>query len=207
MTQPPQGPKKSNKGLIAIISIIVVVVLIIGGVGAALAMHSKSNTANTPSPTATTATNGVTPTVAATQPTSSTPSTGTTGTLNQPIQAGTDWVVTVTHVTATTNSDLPPKAGDTYLEITLSLKNISATQQLVSSLLQFSLVDSTGGKYEEALTDTNVTKTPDGNVDAGQTLNAQLAYEVPQTQHNFVLSFDYGLIDGSDSSVNWQLSV
>ena len=207
MAQPPQGPKKSNKGLIAIISIVVVLVLILGGVGAVFALRSKSPTANVPTPTAqnTPATNGVTP--AATQPGGgTTPSTGTSGTLNQPVQAGT-WVVTVTHVAATTQSDLPPKPGNAYLEITLTLKNTAATQQLVSSLLQFSLSDSTGGKYDEALTDTNVHQPPDGNINAGQTLNAQLAYEVPQSQHNFVLSFQYDLINGNNSTVTWQLSV
>lgn len=208
MAQPPQGPKKSNKGLIAIISIIVVLVLIVGGVAAALAMRSKGNTANTTAtPTSTAATNGTTPTAAATQPGNSTPSTGTSGTLNQPVQAGTDWVITVTKVAANSSGDFPPKAGDTYLEITMSLKNVSATKMVVSSLLQFSLVDSVGGKYDEALTDTNVTKTPDGDVEAGQTLDAQLAYEVPQSQHNFVLAFDYGLLSGSDANVTWQLSV
>ncbi len=207
MAQPPEGPKKSNKGLIAIISIVVVLVLILGGIGAAFALRSRGTTANSPTPTTqnTPATNGVTP--AATTPAgSTTPSTGTSGQLNQPVQAG-NWVVTITHVTTTTASTLPPKPGNTYLEITLSLKNTAATTQLVSSLLQFSLADTNGGKYDEALTDTNIHHPPDGNVNAGQTLNAQLAYEVPQSQHNFVLSFEYNLLQGSNAIVTWQLSV
>jgi flagellar basal body-associated protein FliL len=207
LTQPPEGPKKSNKGPIAIISIVVVLVLILVGVLAAFALRSSNPTVNTPTPTVqnTPTTNGVTP--APTQPPAgNTPSTGTSGSLNQPVQAG-NWVVTVTHVTATTSSALPPKAGNTYLEINLTLKNTSATTQLVSSLLQFSLIDASGGKYDEALTDTNIHQPPDGNVNAGQTLNAQLAYEVPQSQHTFVLSFNYGLIEGNNSNVTWQLSV
>jgi flagellar basal body-associated protein FliL len=206
LTQPPEGPRKSKKGLITIISIVVVLVLILGGIGAAFALRSRGTTANAPTPTAqnTPATNGVTP-AATTPAANTTPSTGTSGQLNQPIQAG-NWVVTVTHVTATTVSALPPKPGDAYLEITLTLKNTSATTQLVSSLLQFSLTDANGGKYDEALTDTNIHRTPDGNVNAGQTLNAQIAYEVPQTQHNFVLSFEYNLINGSNATVTWQLS-
>lgn len=206
MAQPPEGPKKSKKGLIAIISIVVVLVLILGGIGAAFALRSKGTTANSSTPTAqnTPATNGVTP--AATQPTGgTTPSTGTSGKLNQPIQAG-NWVVTITRVAATSASQFPPKPGNTYLEITLTLKNTSATSQVVSSLLQFSLVDSIGGKYDEALTDTNIRRPPDGNVNAGQTLNAQLAYEVPQSQHNFVLSFEYNLLNGSNATITWQLS-
>jgi len=207
LTQPPEGPKKSNKGPIAIISIVVVLILILVGVLAAFALSSRGTTANTPTPTAqnTPTTSGLTP--AATQPpTGNTPSSGTAGSLNQPIQAG-NWVVIVTHVTATTSSALPPKAGNTYLEISLSLKNTSATTQLVSSLLQFSLIDASGGKYDEALTDTNIHQPPDGNVNAGQTLTAQLAYEVPQSQHSFVLSFNYGLIEGNNATVTWQLSI
>ena len=207
LTQPPEGPKKSKKGLIAIISIVVVLVLVLGGIGAAFALRSRGSTANSTTPTTqnTPATNGVTPAATTPSANNTTPSTGTSGQLNQPIQAG-NWVVTVTHVTATTASALPPKPGDAYLEITLTLKNTAATTQLVSSLLQFSLTDANGGKYDEALTDTNIHRTPDGNVNAGQTLNAQIAYEVPQTQHNFVLSFEYNLINGSNATVTWQLS-
>lgn len=203
-TQPPESPKKSNKGVIAIISIIVVLVLILGGIGAAFALRSRGATANSPTPVTqnTPTTSGVTPAATA----GNTPSSGTSGNLNQPVQAG-NWVVTITHVSATTASALPPKAGSTYLEITLTLKNTSATTQLVSSLLQFSLIDANRGKYDEALTDTNIHQPPDGNVNAGQTLNAQLAYEVPQTLHNFVLSFNYGLIEGNNATVTWQLAV
>jgi flagellar basal body-associated protein FliL len=192
--------------MIAVISIVVVLVLILGGIGAAFALRSRGPVANSPTPVTqnTPTTSGLTP--AATQPSGSTPSSGTSGNLNQAVQAG-NWVVTITHVTATTASALPPKAGSTYLEITLTLKNASATTQLVSSLLQFTLVDTSGGKYDEALTDTNVHQPPDGNVNAGQTLNAQLAYEVPLTQHNFVLGFNYGLIEGNNATVTWQLAV
>jgi flagellar basal body-associated protein FliL len=214
MAQPPQAPKKSKKGLITVISVIVVVVLLLAGVGAVLALRSKGSTAHTAStstPTThnTPTTSGVTP--AATQPaggtTPSTGSNGSSGSVGQPVQAGSNWVVTITHVKATTSSAFPPKAGNTYLEISLTLKNVSATKQIVSSLLQFNLTGSGGSKYTEALTDTNIHQPPDGDIKAGQTLNAQMAFEVPQAQHSFVLTFEYGLTDGSGAATTWPITV
>jgi flagellar basal body-associated protein FliL len=202
---PPQRQKKSKRGLTVLTSIVVVLAVIIAGAGTLFALHLRSTaqTKNTPKAQVTSTANGSTPI-------STLPGSGTTGSLNQPLQAGDNWVVTVTHIATTTASDFPPSTGHTYLEITLTLKNASATPQIVASLLQFTLADANGGKYNEAAAitkDTNIHQTPDGTVKAGQTLSAQLSYMVPQSQHTFVLSFAYNLIDGGSSSVTWSLSV
>lgn len=226
---PPQGPKKSKMGMVAIISIIVVLLLTLGSVVTVLALRAQGNTAHTnatpttqanatstvqsPSPTmGTTATAGITPTVTTGTPPVDTPpaggsTPGTVGNVGQAVQAGSTWIVTITHTQTTTASDFPPTAGNTYLEITLTVKNVSATAEPISSLLEFSLADTGGGKYDESFTDTNVRQTPDGTISPGQTLNAKLAYEVPQTKHSFVLSFEYGLVEGSNASVTWQITV
>lgn len=204
VTPPPPRQKKSKRGLTVLTSVIVVLAVIIAGAGTLFALHLRS-TAQTKTPPKA----QVTPTPSGSTPIATLPGSGTTGSLNQPLQAGDNWVVTVTHVTTTTASDFPPPAGHTYLEITLTLKNASATPQIVASLLQFTLADANGGRYNEAAAitkDTNIHQTPDGTVKAGQTLSAQLSYMVPQSQHTFVLSFAYNLIDGGSSSVTWQLS-
>lgn len=115
-------------------------------------------------------------------------------------------MVTITHVATTTSSDFPPRAGDTYLEISISLKNVSAKIQPVSSMVQFTLNDASGQNHPESLTDSNVHQPADADVPAGKTLNAQIAYEVPASQHSFTLTFDYGLVDGSNASVSWQIN-
>jgi hypothetical protein len=208
---PAPPPKKSSNGL-AIASIIIVVLLIVGGVSAFLLFRGKSNPTASTTPTAavnsTTTTNGVTPVV--TQPSSNiTPSTGSTGTVVQPIQAGTTWIVTLARVDETTSGNVPAEPGKTYLEFTLSLHNVSATTVAVSSLLEFSLVDSSGTKYDEldAVGQANINQTVDGNVAAGQTLNGQLPYKVSQSTHSFVLTFEYGLISGSTAAISWPIHV
>lgn len=182
-----------------LVSIVVILALLVASGGTLFALHLRS-----------TVQSKKTPTVQATAASTATPVVSTTGTLNQPLQAGENWVVTVTKVTTTTNSDFPPQTGYTYLEISLSLKNVSATPQMLASLLQFTFTDANGKKYNEAVAitkDTNIQQTPDGTLNSGQTLKAQLSYLVPQSQHTFTLSFVYDLIEGGSSAVTWQLNV
>lgn len=195
---PPSAPKKANKKSGVLVSIVVILALLVASGGTLFALHLRS-----------TVQSKKTPTVQATASSTATPVVSTTGTLNQPLQAGENWVVTVTKVTTTTNSDFPPQTGYTYLEISLSLKNVSATPQMLASLLQFTFTDASGKKYNEAAAitkDTNIQQTPDGTVNSGQTLKAQLSYLVPQAQHTFTLSFAYDLIEGGSSTVTWQLT-
>lgn len=206
MAQPPQKPKRSNVGCI-ITSVILIVVLLIGG-GATFAFV-RNQQANA-TPTAGAGTQTVKVTVTPTKSAGITPTItlgGSTGTVGQPIQAGTTWIATVTKATTTTASSFPPKPGQTYLEISMSLKNITTSTQVVSSLLEFTLKDTSGASYNETLTDTNVTKTIDGNVAAGQTLVGQIAFEVPQSAHTFLFSFTYGLVEGSTGAISWPITV
>lgn len=194
----PPAPKKANKKSGVLVSIVVILALLVASGGTLFALHLRS-----------TVQSKKTPTVQATASPTATPVVSTTGTLNQPLQAGLNWVVTVTKVTTTTNSDFPPQTGYTYLEISLSLKNVSATPQMLASLLQFTFTDASGKKYNEAAAitkDTNIQQTPDGTINSGQTLKAQLSYLVPQAQHTFTLSFAYDLIEGGSSTVTWQLN-
>jgi len=196
---PPSAPKKANRKSGVLVSIVVILALLVASGGTLFALHLRS-----------TVQSKKTPTVQATAASTATPVVSTTGTLNQPLQAGENWVVTVTKVTTTTNSDFPPQTGYTYLEISLSLKNVSATPQMLASLLQFTFTDANGKKYNEAVAitkDTNIQQTPDGTLNSGQTLKAQLSYLVPQSQHTFTLSFVYDLIEGGSSAVTWQLNV
>lgn len=196
---PQPAPRKTSKKSGMLVSIVVILALLVAGGGTLFALHLRS-----------TVRSARTPTAQATTPSTVTPIVSTTGTLNQPLQAGENWMVTVTKVTTTTNSDFPPQAGYTYLEINLSLKNISATPQMLASLLQFTFTDASGKKYNEAAAitkDTNIQQTPDGTLNSGQTLKAQLSYLVPQAQRTFTLSFEYDLIQGGSSAVTWQLNI
>jgi hypothetical protein len=197
---PPVREKKSNKGWIAIITILVLILIIGGGGFAYLSIKHGPQVSTTGSKTQTG--NGAIQT--ATPRTSSTG--GGNGTVGQPLPAGSNWVATVTHVDTSTSSLFAPAAGNTFLEISVSLKNVSPTSQLVTSLVEFSLTDASGGKHTEAVDDSNIHQSLDASVATGKTLSGQIAFEVPASQHTFLFTFSYGLTSGNGSAVSWELT-
>lgn len=178
----------------AIVSLLVLLLLVGSGVGAFFAFQQSHP--HTPKPI-----------VRATATATPQPSTNSVGTFGQPLQAGPNWVATITKVQASTTSDYPPKAGQTYLEISITLKNVSPNTQFVSSMLEFTLADKSGKQYTESVNDTYTRQAVDGHLTIGQALTGQVAYEVPKAQHQFVLIFHYGLPDGSDAAVSWNISI
>lgn len=203
--QPPQPttpPKKPRLGLI-ITLVILALVVVIGGTASFLYLRSShGGNTSTGTPTAQSTASSTTP--VATKPAGTTPTTSSGGlnAIGTPVQAGNEWIVTVTSVKETGSSLIPPGANNTYLEINLTLKNTSGSTLALVSYLYFTLDN---GKHE-TLGDTNVRHTPDGNVSAGQTLNAQIAFEVPKSQHTFTFTFAYGLSHNTNAAVSWQLT-
>jgi flagellar basal body-associated protein FliL len=183
--------------------VVLVLVLVVGGAGAFLYVRSNHGSASAGTPTAqsTASTSGVTPVAT---PGGVTPTIISNGlnTVGTPVQAGNDWLVTVTSVKETNGGLVPPGSNNTYLEINLTLKNTSGKSETLVSYLYFTL-DS--GKHE-TLGDTNVRHTPDGSVGANQTLDAQIAFEVPKSQHSFTFTFAYGLSHNTGDKVSWQLT-
>jgi hypothetical protein len=104
------------------------------------------------------------------------------------VKVGDTWIVTVNGVT-TSDGDVfsRPAEGATYLVIDVTLKNISAQEQGVSSFLQFSLKDQTGQQYNEAIVD--FAHAPDGKVEAADVLRGKLVYQVPTSLHQFTFAF------------------
>ncbi len=191
-TSTPPAKKRLRVGrLLALV--LVLVLLVGGGVGAVVFLRHSNVKPKT--------------TVHATATATSTPADGGVGSVGQPLQAGANWVMTVTSVHASTSSDYAPKKGDTYLEISLTLKNVSPNTQFVSSMIEFTLADSGGGQYSESVNDTYTRQAVDGHLTMNQALNGQVAYEIPQSQHHFVLTFHYGLPDGSSDSASWNISI
>ncbi len=193
---PPPPPRKSNSRLIMIIAGIVLAVLLVGGVAFALGHQGTTNTTSTPTPAAnsnTPAPAGNTPTVGDT-PTSSgiTPTSQTTtgnGKVGQAVQAGPNYSITVNSVKTNTGDEFnQPKAGNIYIIIDVTVKNTSSSPQDVSSFINFELQDSTGQKYDEAITDIGTPPDQTG-LPAGRLIRGQLVYEVPASMHQFTLSF------------------
>jgi hypothetical protein len=97
-----------------------------------------------------------------------------------------------------------PTSGDTYLVIDATFKNVASTEQDLSTLLQLSLKDSTGQKYDETVT-TFAQQPPDGKVAAGDVVRGQVVYEVPSAQKSFTLAFESDIV--SSGQVIWDINL
>jgi hypothetical protein len=183
---------------------IVLLVLLLLGSGTFILLSRKGNT-GAPVPQNTSTAHKTTP--VATHAAVPTAPAGGLNDINTPVQAGADWLVTVTSARTTTSSLIAPNAGNTYLEVHLTLKNTSSKALMVISIFEFVLTDTSGHRYNETATDTNIRRPPDGNIGAHQSLNAQLAYQVPGARRAFVLTFAYGLSTNSSGSVAWRIAV
>ena len=194
--QPPQKPPHSRKRLWLILGIIAAV-LVIGIIGASMAASGGQQTTT---PQATQVVQQTT-----TQPSQPTATQAPqVNTIGKPVQVGDTWVVTVNSVKTNTGSEFSqPKSGNTYVVVDVTLKNISSSNQDVSSLSMFNLKDATGQQYTEAITD--FTKPPDGTVTPNSLLRGQLVYEVPSIAHTFTFSFQSDLT-GSDFT-EWNVKV
>lgn len=125
-------------------------------------------------------------------------------TVGQTVNVGDTWQVTINSVKIS-NGDgfIKPKTGNTFLIVDLTLKNVSSQEDSISSVLNFSIKDGTGQKYEDIYLDGNTA--PDGKVAAGDNLRGQLVYEVPMSQHKFTFAFEPDII--STGQTIWDISI
>ena len=141
---------------------------------------------------------------------SSSTSTGSTSTtqhfkVGDQVKVGSTWVVTVNSAKTHGPTDIDqPKSGDTYLVVDVTFKNVSSSEQNLSTLLQLSLKDSTGQKYDETIT-TFANQPPDGKVAAGDVARGQVVYEVPSAQKAFTLAFESDIV--SSGQVLWDINL
>jgi hypothetical protein len=120
------------------------------------------------------------------------------------VKVGDADIVTVNSVKTSSGDEFDqPQAGNVYLIVDVTIKNISSQEQDISTILQFTLKDSTGQKYDQTIV-SNATS-PDGKLEPGDQVRGQLAYEVPQTQKSFTLAFEADFI--SSGQTIWDLSV
>ncbi|MGZ3600504.1 MAG: DUF4352 domain-containing protein [Ktedonobacterales bacterium] len=120
------------------------------------------------------------------------------------VKVGDTYVVTVNSVKTSNGDDFSkPKSGNTFLVVDISIKNVSSKEQDLSSILQFTLKDSTGQKYEETIL--SGATAPDGKLAAGDVVKGQIPYEVPTAQHSFTLAFEADII--SSGQTIWDLKI
>ncbi len=189
ITPPPQ--KKSRTWLWIVLGVVALVIL--GCIGfTTLAARTATNTINT------VATN-----VSTTATTASNPSSAPKGSIGKAVVVDSDWTVTLNKVSTSTGSEFDkPKAGNIFLVVNVTLKNTSSTTQNASTVVQWSLKDSTGQTYDQ---DIAFGKGPDGTIATGGLLRGNIAYEVPKSVHSYILQFVAGI--GSSDLVEWDVSI
>jgi uncharacterized protein (UPF0333 family) len=122
------------------------------------------------------------------------------------VRIGKSWNVTVNSIKRSNGQTfITPKAGKTYIVVTLTVNNISEKEQTISSLLNFSLKGADSGKkYEQALAGSD-NATLDGKIEAGGKMQGDLTYEVDSTEKAFILAFENEVF--SSGQTLWDLKI
>lgn len=119
------------------------------------------------------------------------------------VKVGSTYIVTINSVARNSGNDIDqPKAGDNYLVVDVTVKNVSSQEQDLSSILQFTLKDASGQKYDETFI-SNATA-PDGKIEPGDQVRGQLPYEVPTAQKTFTLAFESDITSSGETI--WDLA-
>jgi hypothetical protein len=213
---PPQSPQpsKSGKPTKQRSPLLWVIVALLIGFLFGYAAHTPNSQESTPTtsanqPTQVTTLSQNTPTSQPTQipatPTKPPTPTPLPNDLGQTFTSG-NWQVTVNSIKTSQGGqyDSTPKAGDTYLLINFTAKNIGASNQDMSPIY-FTLRNDQGDTYDIAYI--SVPSNPRGTVVAGQQLRGDLSYEAPKSLHPFILQFDDPKDYDHSQIVQWSLTV
>jgi hypothetical protein len=206
--QPYQPPvQRKARWLPWIITLIIVffIGVVIGRLLAPSASSPDTASASTPRQSSAPASSQATsaPTQAASAPTQAQQSSQHFK-VGQAVQVGNTWQIIVNSVKTSQGDDIDtPKPGDVYLLIDVTMKNISSQEQTASSLFMWTLRDTSGQEYTEAIMAS--TTSPDGKVEAGSQIRGTLVYEVPASLHAYTLAFDADLM--SQGQTIWDISV
>jgi hypothetical protein len=120
------------------------------------------------------------------------------------VKVGDTYIVTINSFKTNQGDDfIKPKSGNIFVVVDATFKNVSAEEQDLSTLIQCTLKDSTGQKYDTTFI-TGATP-PDGKLAAGDIVKGQIAYEVAASQHDFTFAFEADFISGGQTI--WDLHV
>jgi hypothetical protein len=126
--------------------------------------------------------------------------------IGQTIKVGDTWQVQVlsakTSIGSTYNKPLHP--GYAFLIVTVAMKNLSSSEQIVSSLTMFNVSDPNGEKQQVG-TDVDAGSPLDGKVEAGSPIRGVLVYEIPKGLHTLTLAFAPDLLSAGQTI--WDLKV
>ncbi|MGB0384160.1 MAG: DUF4352 domain-containing protein [Ardenticatenaceae bacterium] len=104
-----------------------------------------------------------------------------------------DLTIRVNEVTYPTGDDFnKPEAGNQFVVVDVTFENKGTEANAISSLLQMTLKDATGQKYDLDLLASTASggSTPDGEIAPGEKLRGQAGYQVPNDVQGLVFVFD-----------------
>jgi hypothetical protein len=196
----PQPPKRSRRTLWIILGSLAAVLLVccIGGL-AVVANGGKNspNTANSSTPGAT-SNPGQTPTTAAPAGNHK---------VGETVSYNNEWQITINGAILSTGDssqfDPTPEAGQTYLVIEGTFKNLKSSAQPLSTLLFFELRDNQGNRYNETIL-FSFTPPDSSGIPAGGRAHGKWPYEVPTSAHTFTLNFNADLVG---DPIIWDITV
>lgn len=79
-----------------------------------------------------------------------------------------------------------PQKGQKYLIVNATVENLGQKKAAISSILLFTLTDSTNKKYKRVIT-TETKGSLDANLDPGKKLQGEISFEVPQDAKDLLL--------------------
>jgi hypothetical protein len=93
------------------------------------------------------------------------------------------------------NDFIKPKDGNVYLYVSVTVENTGSSEEVVSSLMIFKLVDKEGVSHDIALA-VDANGQVDGSLAAGRKMKGELTYEVPKNVKDYELEINPTLGDG-----------
>jgi hypothetical protein len=201
---PPTRPRKSFGRIILWLTIGILIGLAIGyPIGHSSAGYLSANTAN-PQQSVTTGSQSTPNTSAPTSQPTNQP-TSTQQTINHVGDTLTNsiWAVTLNSVKTSAGDQYDtPAAGNIYLIVDVTAKNLSTSPQILSSAGSFTLKDDTGQAYQETIISSGTP--PDASaLQPGDKLRGQITYEIPKSLHHFTFQFQ----DESGGTGTWEFSI
>lgn len=106
--------------------------------------------------------------------------------------------VTVNSVRTSQGQDFfTPEEGKEFFIVDVTVENISDSDQIISSIMMFDIVDPDGRKLQQSVSAFGLLNGQlDGTVGAGRKITGEYAVEVPQGQTGLELEFNASLITG-----------
>ena len=123
--------------------------------------------------------------------------------VGQTVNVGNIWqIIIVSAKNGGTASYLKP--DQVFLNIFVKAKNISSSEQTMSSLVSWTVRDTDGNTYGVGY-DPNASSSLDGKVEAGQPLQGSLTFAVSGKVHHYILLFEVNFI--SPGQTIWDIHI